>query len=160
MGKRGPAPKPTKLKALQGNPGKRPLNENEPEPTGEVKKPYGYVKHQPKISKLWDKYAPVLKEMGLLTPADELAFIMMLRHAQICHDAWFHIRTEGIIRYDEQGIERKHPAMQIIRDNSSALLRYMAKFGFTPSDRQQFSADGEKVPTIADELFKLVEGND
>ena len=28
----GPPPKPTKLKLLAGNPGKRPLNENEPEP--------------------------------------------------------------------------------------------------------------------------------
>ena len=32
MGKRGPAPKPTELKRLQGNPGKRPLNKREPKP--------------------------------------------------------------------------------------------------------------------------------
>jgi hypothetical protein len=28
----GPAPKPTRLKELQGNPGKRKLNHNEPTP--------------------------------------------------------------------------------------------------------------------------------
>src|SRR5689334_3828108 len=31
MGFRGPAPKPTAIKKIQGNPGKRPLNENEPQ---------------------------------------------------------------------------------------------------------------------------------
>jgi phage terminase small subunit len=32
MGRRGPAPQPTKLKLLRGNPGKRALNDREPEP--------------------------------------------------------------------------------------------------------------------------------
>jgi hypothetical protein len=32
MGKRGPSPKPTSLKVLQGNPGKRKINKSEPKP--------------------------------------------------------------------------------------------------------------------------------
>jgi len=32
MAKPGPAPQPTALKRLHGNPGKRPLNEREPQP--------------------------------------------------------------------------------------------------------------------------------
>jgi hypothetical protein len=32
MGLRGPAPEPTALKLLRGNPGKRPLNTLEPKP--------------------------------------------------------------------------------------------------------------------------------
>ena len=32
MATRGRKPKPTALKVLEGNPGKRPLNENEPKP--------------------------------------------------------------------------------------------------------------------------------
>ncbi len=32
MGQRGPAPKPTALRILEGNPGKRPLNASEPRP--------------------------------------------------------------------------------------------------------------------------------
>lgn len=64
---RGPKPKPTKLKILNGNPGKRPLPENEPEPTGEVVMPLwlsgGAVE-------LWNHYAPELVELGLLTSLD------------------------------------------------------------------------------------------
>ncbi|HZK10243.1 MAG TPA: phage terminase small subunit P27 family, partial [Clostridia bacterium] len=32
MATRGRKPKPTALKVLEGNPGKRPLNKNEPQP--------------------------------------------------------------------------------------------------------------------------------
>src|SRR5688572_9415358 len=34
MGKRGPAPRPTHLRVLDGNPSKRPLNGDEPMPDG------------------------------------------------------------------------------------------------------------------------------
>jgi P27 family predicted phage terminase small subunit len=36
---RGPRPKPTHLKLLQGNPGHRPLNHDEPEPDGDLVAP-------------------------------------------------------------------------------------------------------------------------
>ena len=40
MATRGRKPKPTALKVLEGNPGKRPLNENEPiPPKGSIKCP-------------------------------------------------------------------------------------------------------------------------
>ena len=40
MATRGRKPKPTALKLLEGNPGKRPLNEHEPiPPTGKIRCP-------------------------------------------------------------------------------------------------------------------------
>lgn len=39
MGKRGPKPKPTAEKKRLGNPGRRPLNDSEPEPTGQPNEP-------------------------------------------------------------------------------------------------------------------------
>lgn len=39
MGKRGPKSKPTKLKKQLGNPGRRPLNDAEPEPDGRAEPP-------------------------------------------------------------------------------------------------------------------------
>jgi len=35
MGKRGPKPKPTGLRVLEGNPSRRPINHEEPRPIGE-----------------------------------------------------------------------------------------------------------------------------
>ena len=56
MGKRGPAPKPTALKVLQGNPGKRKLNDSEPtfEKTDEILKPPSYLSTYAKNRKAWD----------------------------------------------------------------------------------------------------------
>lgn len=39
MGKRGPKPKPTEEKKRLGNPGRRPLNEEEPKPAGKLEAP-------------------------------------------------------------------------------------------------------------------------
>jgi len=59
--------KPTGLKIVTGNPGKRPLPENEPIPQGEVKKP-AFVTG--KATQLWKKRAPELERLGILTSID------------------------------------------------------------------------------------------
>ena len=64
----GRRPKPTHLKVLLGNPGKRPLPESEPEPPeGDVVRPE-LLKYRE--AELWDQYAPRLVEMGTLTVVD------------------------------------------------------------------------------------------
>lgn len=60
-------PTPTSLKLVMGNPGKRPLPENEPIPEGEVVRP-AFVKGR--ALKLWEQYAPKLIAQGVLTSWD------------------------------------------------------------------------------------------
>src|SRR5262245_32872202 len=68
----GRRPKPTALKLLDGNPGKRPLNINEPKP------PAGEIVAPESISAagraVWEELAPVALSMGTLTTADVSAF--------------------------------------------------------------------------------------
>ena len=78
MGKRGPKKKPTALRVFEGNPSKRPIPENEPQPEGIAKKPDDLG---PIASQTWDQTAAVLGPINLLTAADEHAFITY------CH-AW------------------------------------------------------------------------
>ena len=68
---RGPAPKPTALRILEGNPGKRPLPQNEPQPQGDAVMPDWL---RPGAVKLWNEYAPLLTQLGVLTVADSEAF--------------------------------------------------------------------------------------
>lgn len=64
MATRGRKPKPTALKILEGNPGKRPINENEPiPPKGTVKCPTWL---EPEAKKEWKRLAPSLEAMGVL----------------------------------------------------------------------------------------------
>ena len=68
MGKRGPAPKPTKLKLAQGNPGRRPLNESEPpQVVGAPPLPDGMGKSQQQV---WEQVTESLGKMGLLAETD------------------------------------------------------------------------------------------
>ena len=66
----GRRPKPTALKALQGNPGKRPLNRHEPQPGGLPKCP----KHlDGQARKEWKRISRELIACGLLTEVDRAA---------------------------------------------------------------------------------------
>jgi len=68
----GRPPKPTALKVLTGNPGRRALPANEPvPPPGEAQAP-DWLSIEAR--KLWNRYAPRFKAMRTLTSADELAF--------------------------------------------------------------------------------------
>src|SRR5438094_577193 len=61
-------PKPTKLKLVTGNPGRRPLNEREPKPlVGEPDMP-SFLCEVAKAE--WRRMVPILLRMGLLTIAD------------------------------------------------------------------------------------------
>lgn len=152
MAKMGRKPKPTAVKKLQGNPGKRPLNDNEPLPPGKARMPYGLKTRWPNIAKRWDKIAPHLEAVGLLTPADIPAFLLMLHHWRICDMALRMIETDGLTRLDESGVERKHPALQIFRDNSAAARQYYSEFGMTPSSRSGLKVPEPEMPTLAETL--------
>ena len=69
---RGRRPKPTALKKLEGNPGKRPLNELEPVPPVASLRCPNYL--LPEARKEWRRLAPILMNLGLLTAADAVPF--------------------------------------------------------------------------------------
>lgn len=72
MGRRGPPPKPTVLKIISGNPGKRPLNLAEPELPAAPLDPPAYLKGNALFE--WHRLAPDLVKAGILTVADVSAF--------------------------------------------------------------------------------------
>ena len=69
--KRGSKPKSNVVKFTTGNPGKRPLNDSEPKPDGDVVKPSSV---KGRATKIWKRYAPALVESGLLTSWDAHSF--------------------------------------------------------------------------------------
>jgi P27 family predicted phage terminase small subunit len=72
MGRRGPPPKPTALKLERGNPGKRPLNTEEPELTPATRKPPAGMKGRAKAE--WTRLVDELITKGVLTVGDMHAF--------------------------------------------------------------------------------------
>ena len=72
----GRRPKPTKLKLLQGNLGKRPLNQNEPEPERGIPEMPGWLKKFPIAVSEWKRESKELDDMGILTMADSSVLAM------------------------------------------------------------------------------------
>src|SRR5713101_6600171 len=71
---RGRKPVPTTLKLLRGNPGKRPLNPDEPQPRVEIPPCPSHLSTEAK--KEWRRSAKLLAELGLLASIDRAALAL------------------------------------------------------------------------------------
>src|SRR5690606_36938676 len=102
---KGRKPKPTNLKVLEGNPGKRPLNQNEPKPKPIRPKCPTWLDKE--AEKMWRSLAPELESLHLLTIIDVAAL------AAACQRWYTYVHCEKVIqedgftveidRYDKQG---------------------------------------------------------
>jgi P27 family predicted phage terminase small subunit len=63
-------PKPTYMKLLEGNPGKRPLNEHEPIPAKGIPSIPEWLKAFPFAVQEWDRESAILDRMGAITEAE------------------------------------------------------------------------------------------
>jgi phage terminase small subunit len=74
----GRPPKPTALKLLQGNPGRRPVNFREPKPRAGALMPESLT-NDPVAVEHWKREAPKLTALGILTEVDARAFGRLCR---------------------------------------------------------------------------------
>ena len=134
------AMKPTALKVLQGNPGKRPLNENEPQP--ERKIPEKPADMDRVASRTWDELAPKLHALGLLTEIDGLSF----RNLCIIRSRLFGIHNKikgksGKLVNNDGGVS-SYVTME--KQYFQLFRLYAGDFGLSPRGRVGLSVLGEK----------------
>lgn len=153
MSSRGRKPKPTELKAVQGNPGHRPLNKREPRPKSPVKRPRGLGKG---AAKFWRDHAPELERLQILTGIDAAAFQLMAEHYAIAVQAARELHESGLTVEGKDGL-KKNPLAQVFKDNAVAFKSFAAEFGMTPSSRTRLKVpeDAEQL-SLADQLFQMV----
>ena len=72
MAQRGRKPKPTAVKVLEGNPGKRSLNTAEPKPEKKAPRCPSWLEDEAK--KEWKRMCKQLEQLGILTEIDMAAF--------------------------------------------------------------------------------------
>ena len=125
---------PSQLKKLTGTyrRDRAPAKEAEPDAAVNLRTPKGLSKH---AAAFWRRYAADLAALGLVTGPDLPAFTLMAASYGICLDALELIARDGLTREDELGIERRHPAIQILRDASLAYRQWATEFGMTPLAR-------------------------
>lgn len=150
MGKRGPAPTPTPLKVLRGNPGKRAINKNEPKPKPVAPKPPSWLDQEAK--KIWRKLAPKLESIGCLTEVDWPDFAALCSAIARFKVAQTVLKEKGLVmvieRYNKEGevvgeYEQQRPEVSIVHKNSELIAKLSAKFGLSPADRVSLSVQQE-----------------
>lgn len=142
--KRGRPAKPSHLKLVTGNPGKRPITEDWVKPKTRSKPLPAPAHLNPRALAEWRRLAPELTLLGTLTNVDRAAF------AAYC-EAWaIYVQAQEVIddlaRKDESGMGAmlittksgntiQNPLLGIRNQALKQVVRYAAEFGFTPASR-------------------------
>lgn len=132
---RGGKPKPTALKILQGNPGGRPLNQNEPKPPSGRPKMPNWISDRAR--KHWKLNAGTLFSKSLLTKFDSAAFAGMCECLAGLEESNEILKRDGPVILGQSGAPIKHPMANYKKDMLTLLRGYVSEFGLTPSSRSR-----------------------
>jgi P27 family predicted phage terminase small subunit len=133
MGKRGPRPKPTALKVLEGRGSRRELD-REPRPTPLAPDPPAFL--EGRALEVWHELAPELERMGLLTAVDAAPLAAYSVAVAMHEAASAELLRDGPTVAGARGRERvKHPAAQVARDSAGMIARFGAALGLDPASR-------------------------
>lgn len=135
----GRKPKPTAVKLLEGNPGKRALNHAEPKPRVVMPRPPEHLSDDEKAK--WKLTVKELFPLGLITTIDKDALAMYC----VIYVRWLKaekmVREKGEIIKTAAGNIIQNPYLSIANRALDQLNKLGAEFGMTPSSRSRVKAD-------------------
>ncbi len=135
---RGRKPQPTALKILRGNPGKRALSVDEPQPAPVVtlRAPSWLDKD---AKKEWRRLAPMLERLGVLTESDTGALTAYCTAWSTWKTATQKIREFGlVIKHPTAGkLPVVSPYVRIANNALTQMRGLLLEFGMTPSSRSR-----------------------
>jgi P27 family predicted phage terminase small subunit len=137
MAQRGRKPKPTAMKVLEGNPGKRPLNENEPKPEKKAPKCPAWL--EPEAKKEWKRMTKTLEAIGVLTQVDATAFAGYCQAYARWKEAEEFLSKHGTIFKTPSGYIQQVPQVSIAQTYLKIMKDFCSEFGLTPAARSRIS---------------------
>lgn len=145
MGKRGPAPKPTNLRLLQGA-RDRDVNRNEPVArTGKIDPPEGM---SPEAKRIFHWAVRELEHMGIASPADRDSIACYAEAVEKHRQASTLLARSPVLVKGMHGNLVRNPALIVQRDAAQQIRQFAQEFGLTPSARARIDnradeADGD-----------------
>ena len=148
---RGAKPKPTHLKLIEGNPGKRKLNRNEPKPQGDLCDAPDWLTDEQKAG--WT-YAISNAPAGLMKRLDRAALTAFVVAEDMHRQASVAVGKFGLItKSPSKGEPMQNPYLPIINRQAQIMLKAAAELGFTPSSRSRVEIVGGETEDPADRFF-------
>ena len=149
----GRKPKPTNIKILEGNPGKRKLNEHEPQPLKKAPPCPKWLEAEAK--KEWRRLAKTLEAMGVLTDADMAAFAGYCQAYARRKEAEERITDRGLVIRTPSGYPQQVPYISIAQQYLKLMQQFAEQFGLTPAARSRIIA-GNGEGKAVDDLDELL----
>lgn len=131
---RGRKPKPTHLKLLEGNPGRRPLNHAEPVPVGDLSEPPEWLNDSQKEG--W-AYAIASAPPGLLKRIDRTLLTIWVVAEDLHREASEAVTIGGAIITTRNGEVAQNPYMTVMNRQVPVMLKAASELGFTPASRSR-----------------------
>ena len=153
----GRKPKPTAVKKLEGNPGKRKLNSKEPVPAKGIPACPDWL--MPEAKKEWERLAELMNQMGVLTEVDMAAFAAYCQSYARWKCAQEHITSGGSTFETDKGYQQQTPWVGIANTNQKLMLQAASEFGLTPSARSRIMAASSANKNDVDEMEALLGGD-
>ncbi|MFA7278925.1 MAG: phage terminase small subunit P27 family [Sterolibacterium sp.] len=162
----GRRPKPTALKLVAGNPGKRKINKTEPKPRQVIPSCPAHLSDVGKVA--WGRLSVLLDRMGVLTEADSAALERLCDcYADIleCREliqrdgrTYSSITTKTTSEDGEEttvqevkSLLKANPAVAMLRAADAQFKSYLVEFGLTPAARSKVHGqdnDDEKTDPL------------
>ena len=159
MGKRGPAKEPTQIKKAKGNPGGRPLPENEPMPRSGAPTPPKELSAE--ALEEWRSVVPALDEIGMLSRVDAASLSAYCAAVGTFRRAEAVIAEHGEVITTPNGCAQTSPWVSIRKNAIDVIKVFSREYGLTPSARSSMSLPTKKKDSSDDDFvfggLKVVE---
>jgi len=137
----GRKPKPTWLKIVNGNPGKRPLNTNEPQPVGDLTSAPDWM--SPSQKEGWD-YAIAHSPRGLLKLIDRSVLAVWVVAEDTHRQASEKVTEQGLLMTTKTGELVQSTYLPIQNRQALIMMKAGSELGFSPTARARISVPPEK----------------
>jgi P27 family predicted phage terminase small subunit len=134
----GPPRKPTNLKIVTGNPGKRALPKREPKPRGNLYDPPEWLTEAQR--KGWE-YAIETAPFGLLKRIDRSTLVAWVVAEDLHRQAVEKLNSGAMLIKTPNGMPVQSPYLAIINKQAMIMMKASAEMGFTPASRSRVEVD-------------------
>lgn len=164
-GSRGPLPKPTALRLLEGNAGKRALDLSAGV-NPEIVVPSAPKHLGPEARKEWKRITPLLFELGLISGLDRAALALYCQAVGRLSEleTAFNGQVDRLVTDDKMayadavykasysvtpsGYAQQSVIVQLLKSHREQVNRYLMHFGLSPAARGRVQASNYVQPTL------------
>ena len=148
MAQAGRKPKPNALRFIEGNREHRPINKNEPKPEAIMPDCPDIVEGYAR--EVWDKYAPMMMRLGILTEADGISLAALCIEWARYREMVMALKENGAVWKSESGYKQAVPEYTIAMKSLGMVKAMLVEHGLTPSSRARLSIKQEEEDEFGD----------